>query len=75
MIAAIVIGGGGLIGAILTIAILGLIVWLVVTYIPMPPVFKTVILIIAAIFVILVLLNVLGISFGDGPIVRYYPGE
>ncbi len=70
MLAAIYIGGGGIIGAILTIAILGLIVWLVVTYIPMPPVFKTVIMIIAAIFVIIVLLNMLGVGFGDGPIFR-----
>ncbi len=70
MLAAIYIGGGGLIGAILTIAILGLIVWLIVTYIPMPPVFKTVIMIIAAIFVIIVLLNMLGVGFSDGPIFR-----
>jgi hypothetical protein len=56
--------GGGLIGLILTIAILGLVVWLVTTYIPMPPPFRTIIWVIAAIILIVMLLNTLGVM-GD----------
>ncbi len=51
---------------ILTIALVGLIVWLIVTYIPMPAPFKTVIMVVAAVFIILWLMSALGI--GDVPI-------
>jgi len=51
---------------ILTLAIIGFIVWLIVTYIPMPDVFKKGIIVIVAICVILYLLRVFGI--GDIPL-------
>jgi hypothetical protein len=42
---------------LLGLAVVGLIVWIIVTYIPMPPVFKTVIIAIAAIVLIIWLLG------------------
>lgn len=51
-----------MIGLILTIALLGLIVYLITTYIPMPPVFKTVIYVIVAVILILYLMRVFGIA-------------
>lgn len=53
---------------ILTLAILGFLVYAITTYIPMPPIFKTGIYIIAAICVILYLANVFG--FADLPVPR-----
>lgn len=53
---------------LLTLAILGFITYLIVTYIPMPPIFKTVILVIVAIVVLIYLLGVFGI--GDVPVPR-----
>jgi hypothetical protein len=50
-----------MIGLLLTLALCGLIVYLIVTYIPMPQIFKTAILVIAAVMVILYLMSVLGI--------------
>lgn len=55
-----------MLGLILTLALVGLIVWLIITYIPMPQPFKTIILIIVAICLILWLMNVFGI--GDIPV-------
>jgi hypothetical protein len=52
--------GGGLLGLILMIAVLGVVVWLVTAYIPMPPVFKTIIYIVAVIILIIVLIRALG---------------
>lgn len=57
-----------MIGLILTIALLGLIVWLITTYIPMPPIFKTVIWVVVAVVLIIYLMNVFGIV--DIPIQR-----
>lgn len=59
-----------MISLILTLAIVGLIVWAIVTYIPMPPVFKTAILVIAVVCVILYLIQVFG--FTDIPLPRYH---
>lgn len=53
---------------VLVLALLGFIVYLITTYIPMPPVFKTAIYVIVAIVVILYVMRVLGI--GDIPIPR-----
>ncbi len=50
----------GLIHLILVIAVVGLLVWLITTYIPMPPIFKTVIYVICAIALILFLLRTFG---------------
>lgn len=47
---------------IIWIALIGLIVYLVTTYIPMAQPFKTLIYVIAAICVILLLMNVFGLS-------------
>lgn len=57
-----------MIGLLLTLAFLGLIVWLIVTYLPMPPVFRTLILIVTAVVVILYLANAFGIV--DLPVPR-----
>lgn len=57
-----------MIGLILTLALLGLIVYLVVTYIPMPAPFRQVIIVIAAIFLILYVMSVMGIV--DIPVPR-----
>lgn len=59
MLAALVLAVG-LVHLILVIALVGLIVWLIVTYIPMPPIFKTVIYVICAIALILFLLRYVG---------------
>ena len=42
---------------ILWIAMVGLVVWAIQTYIPMPPIFKTVITIIAVIFCVILLIS------------------
>jgi hypothetical protein len=47
---------------ILWIAVIGCIVYLIVTYIPMPPIFKTLIYILTAIAVIYILINFFGAS-------------
>jgi hypothetical protein len=57
-----------MIALILTIALLGLVVYLITTYIPMPAIFKTVIYVIVAIVLILYLMNVFGIQ--DMPLPR-----
>lgn len=46
---------------ILTLAVIGFLTWLVTTYIPMPDVFKKVIIVIVIIVVVLYLFRVLGI--------------
>lgn len=53
---------------ILTLALVGFIVWLIITYIPMPQPFKTIIIVIVAVFLILYVMRVLGI--GDIPLPR-----
>jgi hypothetical protein len=54
-----------MIGIILTIAILGVIVWAVTTYIPMPPMFRTAILVIAFILLLLYILAAFGMLGAD----------
>jgi len=51
-----------MLGLILTLALVGLIVYLIVTYIPMPQPFKTIILVIVAVCLILYLMGVFGIA-------------
>jgi len=50
----------------LMIAVVGFIVWLITTYIPMPPPFKTGIVVLSVIIVLLYVLYALG--FSDVPI-------
>jgi hypothetical protein len=45
---------------ILTLALVGFVLWAVITYIPMPPMFKNVIVVIIVIFVIIWLIRQLG---------------
>lgn len=52
---------------ILVLALVGLLVYLITTYIPMPEPFKTVILVVAAVCVILYLVRLFGV---DIPIPR-----
>ncbi len=58
-----------MIGLILTLAVFGLVVYLILTYIPMPQVFKTIILVICAVGLILWLAGVFGVS--DIPVPRF----
>jgi hypothetical protein len=50
-----------LIGLVLTLAIVGFILWLIVTYIPMPAPFKQIILVVVIIVVLLWLLSQFGV--------------
>jgi hypothetical protein len=47
---------------LLTVAIVGFLVYLIVTYIPMPDIFKTVIIAIAVIVLILYVLRIFGLD-------------
>jgi len=47
---------------LLQIALLGLIVWAIITYIPMAPGFKTVIIVVSIIILVIYLMQVFGIS-------------
>ena len=49
-----------LIMLVLGLALIGVIVWAITTYIPMPPTFKFAIYVVSAIFMILWLVNQLG---------------
>jgi hypothetical protein len=51
-----------MIGLILMLAILGFVVYLIQTYVPMPPVFKMVIYVVVAVVLILYLMRVFGIA-------------
>lgn len=57
---------------ILTIALVGFLVYLLVTFVPMPPPFKTVIIAVAAIFLIIWMVRILGLDvpLGRGPALR-----
>lgn len=56
---------GSLITFILVLAIVGAIVYVVITYVPMPPLLRTVIIVVAAIAILLWLLSaVTGQRFG-----------
>ena len=57
-----------MIALILTLALVGFLVYLIVTYIPMPPPFKNVIIVIVVVLLVLYLLRVLGV--GDLPVPR-----
>lgn len=51
-----------MIALLITLALVGLIVYLIVTYIPMPPPFKTIIYVVVAIFLIFYIMRVFGIA-------------
>lgn len=53
---------------LLTLAVVGFLTYLVVTYIPMPPPFKTVIIVIMVIVLVLYVLRVFGVA--DLPVPR-----
>lgn len=57
-----------MIGLILTLALIGMIVWLITKYIPMDPVFKNIIYVIVAVVLIIYLMGVFGVA--DIPIPR-----
>lgn len=57
-----------MVSLILMLAVVGFLVWLIITYIPMPDVFKKVIIAIVVILLILYVLNVFG--FHDIPVRR-----
>jgi hypothetical protein len=57
-----------MIALILTLALVGFLVYLIITYIPMPPPFKNVIIVIVVVLLVLYLLRVLGVS--DLPVPR-----
>lgn len=57
-----------MIGLILVLAVAGFLVYLVTTFIPMPPVFKTAIYAVVAVVLILYLMSVFGVA--DIPIPR-----
>lgn len=59
-----------LITLILTLAIVGFLLWLIVTYIPMPAPFKQIIMVIIVIAVVLWLLNGFGV-LGGGPMLKF----
>lgn len=52
----------GLLHTVLVIAVIGLIVWAITTWIPMPPMFKQIIYVVCAIFLILWLLRAVGVA-------------
>lgn len=56
----------GIIGLLITMAVVGLIAWLLTSFIPMPEQIKTIIMVVAAIFCLLLLLNFFGVISGVG---------
>lgn len=58
----------GLIGLILTIAVVGFLVWAIVTYIPMPELFSKVIIVVTVIVLVLYVLRAFGVA--DIPVGR-----
>lgn len=71
---------GGLLKLVLILALVGLVVWLITAYIPMPPIFKTIIYVVVAIVLILWLIGMIdgagmGLEIaGDQPL-RQRPGH
>lgn len=59
-----------MIALIITIAVVGLLVWLICTYIPMSPGYKRAIQIIAIVCIVIYLLKVLGLFDHDIPVPR-----
>jgi len=47
---------------LLVIAVIGFLVYLIITYIPMPDIFKTAITILAVVFIIIFLIRSLGVA-------------
>lgn len=60
-----------LISLIISIALLGLIVWAVTYFIPMPEKFKTLIYVVAGVCLLLYLLYYLGVWHGFTPLPRH----
>ena len=60
----------GLLILLLYVALFGFIVYLIVTYIPMPAPFKQIIMVIAAILLIIWLISSVGGGFGSMPSFR-----
>lgn len=60
-----------MISLIVTIALVGLLVWAITTLIPMPQPFRTAIYVLAVVFLVLYVLNALGLysvgTLGNGP--------
>ena len=54
----------GILEFILICVVLGLVVWLVNTYLPLPPPIKTIILVAVIIVIIVILLNAMGLFGG-----------
>lgn len=50
-------------------ALIGLIAWALITYVPMPQSIKTVIVIAAVLFCVIILLQALGVDLNSGPTV------
>ncbi len=59
-----------LISLILTLAVVGFLLWLIITYIPMPAPFKNVIVVIVVIVLVLWLLQVFGVVGPSVPRLR-----
>lgn len=59
-----------MISLLITLVIIGVILWFVETYIPMDPAFKTGVRILAAIFALLIVLNAFGINVLGAPAIR-----
>lgn len=51
-----------MISLVLTIALVGFIVWALTTYVPMPPPFRTAIVVLAVVLLVIYLLQVLGLD-------------
>ena len=51
----------GLLSLLLTLVIFGFIMWLIVTYVPMPEPIRTIVIAVAVIFLIVWLLNMTGL--------------
>ncbi len=50
----------GMLKALLILALVGFVVWLIITYIPMPDLFKKVLMVVLAVLVILWLISAIG---------------
>lgn len=57
-----------MISLIITIAVVGLLVWAIVTYVPMPPAFKTAIIIVAVLCLVIYILSAFGLLSRDIPV-------
>jgi hypothetical protein len=59
-----------MISLIVTLAIIGLIAWAIVTYVPMPQPIKTLIIIVVVVCCIIIVINAFGITNYDLPVPR-----